>query len=92
MKDIDTSNDCHGVCIRFSWWGIARHVDLWTFSNTFTIQGVVTSISTVLRAATGDCDPVYGGCRRGLPYYSVYYQKVMQSWLFFATVTGSPAV
>ena len=38
-------------------------------------QGVVTPISTVLRAATGDCDPVYGGCRCGLPYYSVYYQK-----------------
>ena len=43
-------------------------------------------------SATGDCDPVYGGCRRGLPYYSIYYQKVAQSLWIFATVTGSPAV
>jgi len=26
-------------------------------------QGVVTPISTVLRAVTGDCNPIYGGCR-----------------------------
>ena len=54
-----------------------------------TVQGVVMPISTVLRAATGNCDPVYGGCRCGLPYYSVYYQKVTQ---ILATVTESPAV
>ena len=30
--------------------------------------GVVTPISTVLRAAIGDCDPVYGRCRCGIPY------------------------
>ena len=56
------------------------------------VQGVVTPISAVLRAATGDCDPVYGGCRCGLPYYYVYYQKVTQSRWIFATVTGSPVV
>ena len=36
---------------------------------------MVTPISTVLRAATGNCDPVYSGCRCGLPYYSVYYKS-----------------
>ena len=55
-------------------------------------QGVVTPISAVLRAVTGDCDPIYGGCRCGLPYYSVYYQKITQSRWIFTTVTGSPAV
>ena len=35
-----------------------------------------SAISTVLRAVTGDCDPVYGGCRCGLPYYSIYYHAV----------------
>ena len=49
---------------------------------------------TVLRAATGDSDLVYGGCRCGLPYYSVYmyYQKVTVTVDFFAPVTGPPAV
>ena len=58
------------------------------FRPFFSSQGVVTPISTVLRAATGNCDPVYGGCRCGLPYYSIYYQKVTQSRWIFATVTG----
>ena len=40
---------------------------------------MVTPISTVLRAATGDCDPVYGRCRCGVPYY----QKVTQSRRIF---------
>ena len=31
-------------------------------------QGVGTLISTALRVVTGDYDPVYGGCRCGLPY------------------------
>ena len=30
------------------------------------LQGVVTAISTILRAATGDCDPVNGKCRCGM--------------------------
>ena len=46
-------------------------------------------MSVVLRAATGDCDPVYGGCRCGLPYFLVFYKKVTQSQRIFATVTGS---
>jgi len=29
---------------------------------------MVTPIGTVLRAVTGDCDPIYGRCRCGLPY------------------------
>ena len=52
---------------------------------------MVTPIST---AATDDCDPVYGGCRCGLPYYSIYYQKVTQSrWIFCDghRITGSLA-
>jgi len=56
------------------------------------LQVVVTPISAILRAATGDCDPVYGGYRCGLLYFLVFYKKVMQSRRIFATVTGSPVV
>jgi len=63
-------------------------------SNQEPWSGVIkqSRISVVLRAATGDCDPVYGGCRCGLPYFLVSHKKVAQSWRIFATVTGSPGV
>lgn len=48
-------------------------------------QGVVTLISTALRAMTGDYDPVYGGCRCGLPYS---IKKGTQSY----QISGSPAL
>ena len=37
---------------------------------------VVTPISTVLRAATGDCDPIYGGCV-GVAYRISPYSTVI---------------
>ena len=58
------------------WQGSAYCLPVVVDLHHILAQGVVTPISTVLRAATGDCDPVYGGCRCGLPYYSV---KVTQS-------------
>ena len=84
--------------------GPAHHVFCRTCTGLRSVnkQGVVTPICTILRAATGDCDPVYGRCRCGLPYYFVYYQKVTQSrWIlrrsqghqqFSSAVTRSQAV
>ena len=45
--------------------------------NQATSLRVVTPISAVLRAATGDCDPVYGGCRCGLPYYNYTILRIL---------------
>ena len=54
-------------------------------------EEVVTPIRTVLRAATGDCDPYAANV--GVAYcITPYTTKVTQSRWIFATVTGSPAV
>jgi len=50
---------------------------------------------TILGVATGDCDPIYGGCGCGFIYSPIDYKKKkknMHSRQIFATVTGSPAV
>ena len=49
-------------------------------------QGVVTPISTVLRAVTGDCNPIYGGCRCGL---SIFYKRCHTVMVDFTTVMQS---
>jgi len=36
---------------------------------------VATPISTILWDATGDCYPIYGGCRCGLPYFPIFYKE-----------------
>lgn len=46
--------------------------------NSSREQGVVTPIGTMLRATTGDCDPICSGCRCGIPYFPVFYNKFMQ--------------
>ena len=61
----------------------------------FDGQGVVTPISTVLRAVTRHSDPVYGGCRCGLPYFPIFYKRVTQIYSRFCHsywVTGSLVV
>ena len=60
-------------------------------SVTAVYKGWSRPISTVLRAATGDCDPVYGGCRCGLLYYSIKSQAVTVDFCNGHRVTGSLA-
>ena len=72
-------------------WNLHKHVSL------TTQQGMVTPISTVLRALTGDCHPIYDRCKCGLPHglpllSVVYKKKVTRSQWIFSVVTGSPAV
>ena len=60
---------------------------------------MVTPISAVLRAATGDCDPVYGGCRCVTPYttkksrsHSGFLRRSQGHRQFSSAVTRSLAV
>ena len=55
-------------------------------------QAVLTPICAVRRATTGDCDPVYGGCRCGLLYFLYSTKKSHTVTADFATVTGSPVI
>ena len=71
-----------------------RHGKEATSDISLLISSTSLPISTVLRAATGDCDPVYGGCSCGMDvayYITPHTTRVMQSQWHFATVTGSPA-
>ena len=60
-----------------------------------TRAGVVTPIRTICRAATGDCDPIYGGCM-GVAYcITPYTTKTSHSHSGFCDghrVAGSLAV
>jgi len=51
------------------------------------LQGVVTA-SALLGAATRDCEPIYGGCKFGLPYFPIFYKKVTQSRRIFPQSLG----
>jgi len=53
----------------------AEHHKIWGSALTVNTQGLVTPISTALRAVTKDCDPVYGGCRCGLLYFPYWKKK-----------------
>ena len=62
--------------------------------NNVLLVHVATPISTVLWDATGNCYPIYGGCRCGLPYFQIFYKErriVAMDFCCGHWVTGSLA-